>query len=187
MLHSSRDAHLFEVLGMLRALRSAGDVQGILGRHPGVAVAAQTFPLGQESVQNQQREPPARKGNEEPSFCFVSSGSGWDSQLIPLLMAAHRGDRSAPGMMLDAAYRVFLEDTDLEDGNNAPLPFWPSCMAYKSALYWAGRIVGSDAKSMVGDVPDRDLALLASAELAAGLLGLNEFPGHWLKQSRRRR
>lgn len=99
-----------------------------------------------------------------------------------LVRAAHRGDRSAPAKLLEEGHRVFREDTDVENGNRAPLPFWPSCMAYKRALYWAGRLLGSDAESLVTGVPDRDLALLASVELAAGLLGLDEFPGTWMTQ-----
>lgn len=105
--------------------------------------------------------------------------------LIPVLMAAHRGERSAVRALLEDAHRAFREDTDPEDGNLAPLAFWPSCGAYRRALYWGGRIVDPDAKPLVEEVPERDLALLAGVELAAGLAGVGEFT--WTRMTQRSR
>ncbi len=182
-LHSSRDFHLFHVLNMLRALRPVSDVKTILARHPDVAMAAHTFPLGYESVV---RQPPPERiegGGPTAAFCYVGSGSPREMELIPTMMAAHRGERSAVRTLFEEAHRVFQEDTDPTDGNLAPLAFWPSCVAYKRVLYWAGKIVGSEAKALVAEVPARELALLGSIELAAGLLGLDGFS--WVQSTHR--
>jgi hypothetical protein len=184
-LHTSRDVHLFHVLNMLRALRPPHDVEAIFARYPDVAIAAKTFPLGYESVVTQAAPAPTERGGQKGGFCFTFAGpsSRRGVGLVPTMMAAHRGERSSVGALVEDAHRAFREDTDPLYGNLAPLAFWPSCVAYRRALYWAGRIIGSDAKSLVSEVPERELALLASIELASGLLGLDEFS--WIQAERR--
>jgi hypothetical protein len=175
-LHSSRDVHLFHVLNILRALRQEQEVDEILARHPDVAVAAETFPLGLQSVVAQSPRPPAN-GKDTGEIGVITSGSSNARALIPALTAAYRGDPSAVDGLLAEAHRSYAEDTNVESGNLAPLPFWPSCVAYKRALYWAGRLIGPAAKQLLTEVPEPNLALLASVELAAGLLALDEFRG----------
>jgi hypothetical protein len=72
---------------------------------------------------------------------------------------------------------LHLEDTDADDPNLAPHVFWPSCHAYKVAMYWAGRQLGKDAEPLLAEIPDADFALLASIDLAAGALGLPQHSG----------
>lgn len=188
VLHASRDLHLFHVLNMLRALRSEQEVDAILARHPAVAAAAVTFPLGLESVVSQPAAPPpaTRAAADTQGFCFVGGGDSRDMDVIPTLMAARRGERSAVDTLFASAHRAFREDTDLVNGNLAPLPFWPSCVAYKRALYWAGRIIGGDAERLIDDMPEPDIALLSSVECAAGTLGLEESPGLTMTRRPRR-
>jgi hypothetical protein len=174
--HSSRDVHLFHVLNMLRALRPEQDVEAILARHPDVAVAALTFPLGLESVVAQSQRPPG-DGKAADGIGFITSGSSNARELIPTLTAAYRGDPSAVDGLLAEAHRVHKEDANPENPNLAPLAFWPSSGAYKRALYWAGRLIDPDAKRLLSEIPEPDLALLASVELAAGLLGVDEYHG----------
>jgi hypothetical protein len=175
-LHSSRDVHLFHVLNVLRALRPEQEVDEILARHPDVAIAAQTFPLGLESIVAQWQRPPEHD-KDTSGIGFITSGSSNAQALLPTLTAAYRGDPTAVDGLLAEAHRVYQEDTNVNARNLAPLAFWPSCAAYRRALYWAGRLIASDAKQLLTEVPEPNLALLASVELAAGFLALDEFRG----------
>lgn len=177
ILHSSRDIHLFAVLNMLRALRSDAEMSAILARHPDVAKAAVRFPLGLESVVTQPSPGPPEGASKEPGFCYVGSGSAREMALIPAMMAAHRGERTAIRVLLDAAHDELRADTDAAGGNLAPIVFWPSCAAYRRAFYWAGKIIGGDATALMGEVSQPELVALASIELAAGVAGLDAFSG----------
>jgi hypothetical protein len=44
-------------------------------------------------------------------------------------------------------------------------------------MYWAGKTLGKDAEPLLAEIPDRDIALLASIEMAAGMLGLPQHAG----------
>jgi len=170
--HSRRDSHLFEILGALRALKPAEQVDAILRRYPNVAAAAEIYPLGLESLMPQR--PPTGTGGGFIGSGFGFGGSGRDRRLLGVTIAAHRGDPSAVPQLFEEARRLHREDIDPDDPNLAPHVFWPSCHAYKLALYWAGRHSGMDAEPMLDQVPDTDFAILAAIELAAGALGLSE-------------
>uniref|UniRef100_Q01U16 Uncharacterized protein n=1 Tax=Solibacter usitatus (strain Ellin6076) TaxID=234267 RepID=Q01U16_SOLUE len=162
--HSTRDTHLFQILGVLRALKPPEEVDAILRRYPEVAAAAQIYPLGLESLMS--LRPPA--GTAGGGRIGSGSGSGFGSR-----------DRRLPGPstvpeLLEEARRLHREDIDPGDPNLAPHVFWPSCHAYKLALYWAGRHSGMDAEPLLDQVPDIDFAILAAIEFAAGVLGLPE-------------
>jgi hypothetical protein len=49
-------------------------------------------------------------------------------------------------------------------------------------MYWAGKMSGMDAEPLLEQVPDRDLRLLSSVELAAGALGLPNHSGFSMEQ-----
>jgi hypothetical protein len=168
-MDSTRDAHLFEILGALRALKPAEEVDAILRTHPRVVEAAEIYPLGLESLLMEQR-PACDGGGRGEGFLF--GGSGRDREMLPHLMAAHQGDADAVEELLGEADRRFREDIDPDDPNLAPRVCWPSCHAYKLAMYWAGRLSGMAGESLLARIPDRDFALLASIELAAGVLGM---------------
>jgi hypothetical protein len=51
-------------------------------------------------------------------------------------------------------------------------------------MYWAGKMSGMDAEALLEKVPDRDLRLLSSVELAAGALGLPQHSGVSMEQRR---
>lgn len=175
-LHSTRAIHLFEILNVLGALKTPDQMEAILHAHPDVTDAARVYPLGLESLMAQQRPAP-ESGACRGGLGYVSSGSGRDSRLLAGMMPAQRGDPSAVQHLLAEARRLHLEDTDADDPNLAPRAFWPSCHAYKVAMYWAGRHLGKDAEPLLAEIPDPDFALLASIELAAGALGLPEHSG----------
>ncbi|HTX35809.1 MAG TPA: hypothetical protein VME43_12345, partial [Bryobacteraceae bacterium] len=183
-LHSTRDAHLFEILNVLRALKPADQVEAILRERPDVAEGARIYPLGMESLMGERRPAPeAGQGG----WGFGSSGSVSAGQLLAATMAARQGEPSAIRDLLAEAHRLYREDADVSDPNVAPLVFWPSCHAYRSALYWAGDRSGQAAEPLLAEIPDADLALLASIELAAGTLGLPEHAGVRMENHPRRR
>jgi hypothetical protein len=184
-LHSMGDMHLFQILHVLRALKPADEVEAILRAHPDVAKGAEIYPLGMESLLAQAR---AQAGNKS---CGTGGGFAWagatsDRPLMEAMMKVHRGDPSAVEDMMAEALRRFAEDKDGENPNKAPVPFWPSCRAYQSAMYWAGKTRAMDGAALLEEIPDTDLALLASIELAAGVLGLPECSGVRIGPARRR-
>jgi hypothetical protein len=175
-LHSMHDMHLFEIFNAVLELRTPDEVEAILGAHPAVADAVKLYPLGLESLMTQQRpapEPRERGGG----FGYAGSASGSDRRLVEGMMAAQRGDSSAVQHLLAEARHLYTEDTNADEPNLAPRVFWPSCHAYKTAMYCAGKSLGMDAESLLAEIPDSDLALLASIELAAAVLGLAQHSG----------
>jgi len=182
-LHSTRDARLFEVLNVLRALKPPEQVEAILRDRPEVAAAARIYPLGFESVLAER--PPAPVGGPR-GFGSGGSGSPSDNRLRAAMVAAFRGDPSAVQDLLAEAHRLYSEDAGAEDPNQAPLVFWPSCQAYREAMYWAGKFSGLAAEAMLAGIPDADMALLASIELAAGTLGLPKHSGTRMEYRPRR-
>lgn len=92
-------------------------------------------------------------------------------------MAAHRGDRTAVPNLIREAQLLYAQDTDNRNPNVAPRAFWPSCDAFKVAMYWAGKTPGKDAEPLFSEIPDLDFVLLSSIELAAGALGLAQHSG----------
>jgi hypothetical protein len=79
--------------------------------------------------------------------------------------------------LLAKAHQIYREDADPDDPNLALRVFWPSCHAYKVAMYWAGKRLGNDAEPLLTEIPDFDFALLASIELEAAALGLPQYSG----------
>jgi hypothetical protein len=170
--HSTRDTHLFEILGVLRALKPPEELEAVLSRYPEVAAAAQIYRLGLETLMPQR--PLGVACSRGGGTGFGVGGSFRDRGLLAGMMAAHQGDASAVPQLLEEARRLHREDIDPGDPNLAPHVFWPSCHAYKLALYWAGRFSGKDAEPLLDQIPDTDFAILAAIELAAGVTGLSE-------------
>jgi hypothetical protein len=168
-LHSTRDMYLFEILNVVAALKPPQQIEEILRAHPDVAEAAKLYPLGVESLIAQQR-PASKSGGSGMGFGYA--GSGRDGRSAASMMAAQSGDPSAVQDMLAEAGRLYAEDTAATSPNIAPRIFWPSCQAYKVAMYWAGNLLREEAEPLLAEIPDPDFALLASIEVAAGALGL---------------
>jgi hypothetical protein len=181
-LRSMRDAHLFEILGAVRALKTAEEVAAILRAHPDVEAGAKIYPLGLESLMAERA--PAPEGGRRMGWIGGGYGSARDGMLEPAL-AALQGDATAVRRMLAEAHRLYLEDVAPEDPNLAPRTFWPSCHGYKTAMYWAGRFSGIGGRAMLAEIPDTDFAILAQIELAAGVLGLAQHSGVRSEQHRK--
>jgi hypothetical protein len=166
---SMRDMHVFQLLNVIRRLRTPEEAQSILSAHPAVAAAAEIYPFGLESVKAEPRPAGAGGGG------FMYSASGSDARRIPLMISAHRGDTGAIEKWIEEAHHVF--SADIHKPNSAPRVFWPSCHAYKIAMYYAGKAKGMSAEPLLRQIPDTDIALAAAIELAAGVLGLNQYSG----------
>lgn len=154
-LYSVRDMHLFEILNVLRALKPAAFVDEILRKYPAVGAAARVYPHGVDSIAAQR--PPAASTSTSTS--------------TPMLFAS----ATPVPTLLDEAHRLYLEDIR---ANAAPRVFWPSAHAYKLALFRAGQRDGIDGARHLSSIPATDLAILATIELAAGVLGLPMHHGY---------
>jgi hypothetical protein len=165
--HSLREAHLFEILDVLRELKAPEQVAGILRAYPKVEEAAEVYPLGLESLRS---ELPAKASGSG----YMVAGSSQDRGLMEGMRAAQKDEASAVQQLLAEARRLHREDLNPEEPNLAPHVFWPACHAYKVAMYWAGKKSGMDAEPLLDQIPDTDFAILAGIELAAGTLGLDQ-------------
>lgn len=175
--HSMHDMHLFELLGVIRALKPLHEVDALVNAHPNVAQASKVYPLGLQSLM---MESSAERNASGTGFSMC--GSARDAPLMTTMIGAARRDPTAVGHLLGEAHHLYLEDMDPDDPNTAPRVFWPSCGAYKIAMYWAGKNNAPDAESLLQQIPDSDFALLASIELAAGALGLTQYSGVRMEQ-----
>lgn len=170
-LHSWRDLQLFGMLHALRALKPPEELDAILRAHPDVAKAAEVYPLGWESY---------RVAAVKPAGGITGFGGGGplrEQSLMEAVRTGHEGDPTGVTDMLDEAHHRFLIDKEPEVPNNAPLPFWPSCRAYQTAMYWAGKMLGMAGAALLAEIPDTDLVIFGRIELAAGVLGLSEYSG----------
>jgi hypothetical protein len=156
-LRSMRDMQVFEVLNVLRQVKLPAEVDTVLRAHPEVAKAAEVYPFGLESILAQQRPAAGGRGMRR-GF----AGSGGRTLMASALAAG--GDEQAVDELLALAARQHREDAE---GNGSPRVFWPSCSAYKNAMYWAGRRWGREGERRLVEIPDCDFALLASIDLAA--------------------
>jgi hypothetical protein len=188
-LHTIGDSQLFDILHVLRALKPADEVESILRAHPDVAKAAEIYPLGMESLRAQARAAASDQPSGTGGGIIMAGGGGGrpgDRSLMEAMMKARRGDPSGVSDLMAEALRRFREDKDPESANSAPIAFWPSCRAYQSAMYWAGKTSGMDGAARLAEIPDTDLALFGAIELAAGVLDLPEYSGVRIGPPRRR-
>jgi hypothetical protein len=118
------------------------------------------------------RPAPALEGTQQGTFRFVAG--------------THKGERFAIQNLLAEAHWLYQQDTDPGNPNIAPLAFWPSCHAYRQAMGRAADRSGLAAEALLTEIPDPDLALLASIEMAAGILGLPEYNGGRMEQHLKR-
>jgi hypothetical protein len=87
---------------------------------------------------------------------------------LRLMDATRSGDFALP---IEDAIERYREDTAPTTQNYAPKEYWPSTGAFRRLFYEAGRRVGSEAAKLLERVPDDDLRLFATIELAAAESG----------------
>lgn len=94
---------------------------------------------------------------------------------IHLAEAAHRAKRDDQSRaMFDKALidaeALYKRDTDAEKPNRAMRDEWPSTQSFRKAVYFAAKLHGIEAESMLVRIQDPGLSVLAAIELARGLL-----------------
>jgi uncharacterized protein (TIGR03435 family) len=167
---STREHHLFQLLGPLRRL-DPELTEPLTREHPQLAAAAARYPYGHESIEaaahTRAARDPVRPPAEQPDYIAVGR------RLIPIPEALETDFREA----FDLALRLYATETDFEHPNDAPQECWPSAQEFRNILYKAGRHQGRAAVRHLERIPDPALRLFAQVELAAALAGLPQIGG----------
>jgi hypothetical protein len=168
-IDNGRENSLFGLLGSLRQLDS-GLAESLIARYPQLAAAARRYPNGMDSVFEECRQRAAASGGGGGGY--MMGGNRRDFPFMESMMQADRdGEFATP---LQYALERYREDISPEKPNGAPLACWPSTQAYRSILYRAGRKLGAEAATLLDEIPQPDIRLLAQIELSAALVGLPE-------------
>jgi hypothetical protein len=171
---SRRQDGLFQILHVLRHLDPAL-AQSLVDSHDQLAVAARRYPNGLETM-HEESEAAAKRLQAEGATCQGGGGGGYilsgDPADFPrqrrIMDAARSGDFA---LSMEDALEKYRDDTSPEAPNYAPKEYWPSTGVFRSTLYQAGRRLGSDAASLLEQIPEGDPRLFAAIELAAALAG----------------
>jgi hypothetical protein len=175
---SRRQDGLFQVLHVLRHLDPAL-AQSLVDSHDQLAVAARRYPNGLETF-HEESEAAAKRLQAEGATCqgrgggYFLSGDPADFPRQRRIIDAARSGDFAPS--IEDALEKYKQDTSPDAPNYAPREYWPSTGAYRSTLYQAGQRLGSDAASLLEQIPDGNLRLFAAIELAAALAGAPASP-----------
>jgi hypothetical protein len=182
---SRREHTFFELLHVLRHLDSSM-AESLIAGHEQLAAAARRFPKGRETMmeEDEERRRQIAASGQTCTSGFVMSGNPRDMPYMRSMIEASRDGNFEPA--IGYALEKYREDTDPENPNEAPKPFWPSTASFRSILYGAGNRLGSDAAVYLDRVPDDDMRLFARIELAAALAGLPELPGSQMRSRQRR-
>jgi hypothetical protein len=171
---SDRQHTLFQVLHILRHLDPAL-AQSLVDSHDQLATAARRYPNGFETI-NEEAEAEAERRRAEAATRGGGGGGGY-------IMTGDRRDRAAQLRLMEAtrsgdfapsiedAIEKYREDTEPATQNYAPKEYWPSTGAFRQLFYEAGRRLGSEAATLLERIPDDDLRLFATIELAAARAG----------------
>jgi hypothetical protein len=172
---SPRQDTLFQILHVLRHLDPAL-AQSLADSHDQLAVAARRYPNGLETM-HEEVEAETKRREAESAICkdgtcggyFLSGDPADFDRQRGIIDAARDGD-FAPS--IEDALEKYRQDTSPDAPNYAPKEYWPSTGAFRSVLHQAGRRLGSEAAKLLEQIPDNDLRLFASIELAAALAGV---------------
>jgi hypothetical protein len=176
---SPRQHMLFQVLHVLRHLDPAL-AQSLVNSHEQLAAATRRYPNGLETM-HEEVEAETERRKAEGVTCGGGSGEAWGfvgdlkdydrehERHRRLAEAARNGDFQT---LIDDALETYKEDTSPTTRNYASKEYWPSTGALRTALYKAGLRLGSEAATLLEQIPDNDLRLFGTIELAAALAGL---------------
>ena len=126
---------------------------------------------------NEEAEAEAERRQAEGATCeggYILMGDPNDFDRQRRLVDAARGGDFEPS--IQDALEQYLEDTSSATPNYAPKAYWPSTGAFRTLFYGAGKRLVSDAEKLLPQVPDDDLHLFATIELAAALEGVPACP-----------
>jgi hypothetical protein len=184
---SSRQDALFQILHVLRHLDPAL-AESLVDSHDQLAAAVRRYPNGLETM-HEEAEAETKRLEAEGATCedgtcggYFLSGDPADFDRQRGIIDAARGGNFAPA--IEDALDKHREDTSPESRNYAPKEFWPSTGAFRSALYQAGQRLGSEAAMLLEQIPDDDIRLFATIELAAALAGAPASPITSMKDPR---
>lgn len=170
---SSREHLLFKILHILRHL-DRDLAQSLVESHEQLAVAASRFSYGVETMHEEAyAEAVRRKMTDatcEPGYILMGDPDEFDEQRR-LIEATRRGEF---GPAVDDALKKYRQDSSSASFNYAPKEFWPSTGQFRVVFHRAGKRIGSAAVTLLDQIPDRDLRLFATIELAAGLAQVPE-------------
>jgi hypothetical protein len=170
---SHRQNFLFQILHILRHLDPAL-AQSLIDSHDQLAAGARRYPNGLETINEE-----AKAEAERQKTDGATRGGGGGGHLL----TGHSRDRAAQLRLMDAtrsgdfapsiedAIEKYREDTEPTTRNYAPKEYWPSTGAFRKLFYEAGRCIGSEGAKLLEHVPDDDLRLFATIELAAARAG----------------
>src|SRR5215467_9065483 len=87
-----------------------------------------------------------------------------------LVLGDREGAKIALHTLLKAAERVYAQDTDAEDPNQAFKGVWPSVDMWRQCVEVAGRISPDLAEEIISDIPDPEVVALEKVAFASALL-----------------
>lgn len=87
-----------------------------------------------------------------------------------LVLGDREGAKKALHALLKAAEKVYAQDTDAEDPNQAFKGVWPSVDMWRQCVEVAGRISPDLAEQIISDIPDPDIVALEKVAFASALL-----------------
>jgi hypothetical protein len=178
---SHREDCLFQILHVLRHLDSAL-AQSLIDSHVQLAAAARRYPNGLETMR-EEAEVEAERRKVDGATCgngYILAGDPRDFDRQRRLIDATRSGDFKPS--IEDAIEKYREDTSPDTRNYAPKEYWPSTGAFRTVFYQAGKHLGSEAARLLEQIPDDDLRLFATIELAAALAGVPESSITQMKQ-----
>jgi uncharacterized C2H2 Zn-finger protein len=181
---SPRQHTLFEVLHVLRHLDPAL-AQSLIDCHDQLAAAVRRYPNGLETLMEELKVKAERRkaaGATCQGGGYVTGGDPADFDRQRRLIDATRSGDFEPS--IKDAIEKYRVDTSPETRNYAPKEYWPSTGAFRTMFYKAGIRLGADAAKLLERIPDDDLRLFATMELAAALAGVPESSITNMKQPR---
>jgi len=168
---SHRQHTLFQILHVMRHFDPAL-AQSLINSLDELSAAARCYPNGLQTMQEEAEAEAARR-KAEGATCdggFIFAGNPEDLPRQRRLMDAIRNGDFGPS--IEDAIQKYSEDTSPETANYAPKEYWPSTGAFRTLFYQVGKRLGPDAAKLLDRVPDDDLRLFASIELAAAMAGV---------------
>jgi len=87
-----------------------------------------------------------------------------------LVLGDEEGAKKALKALLKAAEKIYAQDTDAEDPNQAFKGVWPSVDMWRQCVEVAGRISPDLAEEIISDIPDPDVVALEKVAFASALL-----------------
>ncbi len=176
VIDSMKEYQLYEILNVLRRLEPAW-ADSLIAQHPRLAAAAARLPLGAESaMEAAMKEVEQRRaaGAGRGGGCIVMGAPEEMPWLRKLIDAKRNGDFDPP---FEEALQQYRGDANPERPNEAVKECWPSAHMFRTILYDAAAKLGPNAEELLDRIPDADLRLFASIELAAALAGLPQYGG----------